>query len=141
MVSVILMTLVYVQVFMFDGELSLNKQCNAWMMICNLFIPDEEVKVPSVRPSWPEGRQGASSSAGLVLCQDPAAAAAVPASPDPQSAAAELQLPGHPAGSTQVRVESDLNMNMKIKSPSVLLFSLISSQNSESEVVQRFYLH
>lgn len=60
----------------------------------------EEVKVPSVHPAGPEA--GAQRGAdGLGVRPPPAAAAAVPASPDPESAAA-VQLPARPACHRQV---------------------------------------
>lgn len=55
----------------------------------------EKTEVPSVYSPWPEA--GAQWSAdGLLLCSSPAAAAAVPATPDPEPAAA-VQLPNQPA--------------------------------------------
>lgn len=60
----------------------------------------QKAEVPSVRPSWPERSEGASSSPGLILCQNRPAAAALPAAPDHQSAEAEL--PHHPACTGQV---------------------------------------
>lgn len=62
----------------------------------------EEVEVPSVHPPRPEA--GAQRGAdGLDVRPPPAAAAALPAAPDPKPAAA-VRLPARPAACSQVRL-------------------------------------
>lgn len=69
--------------------------------------PGKEAQVPPVHSTRSErGEERAAD--GLQLRPAAPAAAAVPAAPDPEPAAAALQLPDHPAGATQVRAGSGL---------------------------------
>lgn len=61
----------------------------------------KEAEVPPVHSTRPE-RWEERAAAGFQLCPPAPAAAAVPATTDPEPTAAALQLPDHPACATQV---------------------------------------